>query len=150
MPSVYTPSVFLSYINFHIWLHTFYSRPKLWPHPLSSWPSSPFYEFIHSRNCQTNNEFWSLLGSSFLLGAPTSSFSPLLPDWAKTWSIMITSGSHHANTVPVSHLLCGVGVKCRVLSVVVIGLNTQGFTHRNLTEISESFHICENKQFLHS
>lgn len=64
---------------------------------------------------------------------------------------MISSRSYHANIIPVSHLECGVGAKCHVLSIVVVGLNTQRFTHRNLTEISDSFYvISQNKQFLHS
>lgn len=70
---------------------------------------------------------------------------------SKKQKYMITSRSYHAKIISVSHLECGVGAKCHVLSIVVVGLNTQGFTHRNLTEISDSFHvISENKQFLHS
>lgn len=64
---------------------------------------------------------------------------------------MIASRSYHDNIVPVVHSECEVGAKCHVLSIVVVGLNTQRFTHRNLTEISYSFRvISENKQFLHS
>lgn len=39
------------------------------------------------------------------------------------------------------HLEPGVHAKCHVLSIVVVSLSTQRFTHRNLTKISDSFHV---------
>lgn len=108
---------------------------------------SPFHEFIHCKNCQSNNVIWSLWGSPFFFGCFDFKFLSTFARLSKNPEYMITSRRY----CPVFHLESGVGAKCRDPSIVVVSLNTQGFTHRNLTEISDWFHvISENKQFLNS
>lgn len=112
---------------------------------------SPFHELIRSKNCQSNSVIWSLWGSSFLLGALTSSFFPFLPVWGKIGNIWLLLGV----TTPILSLYptrSGEGVPGAVCcSLRGYVLNAEGFVHRKVTEIYDSFHvISENKQFLHT
>lgn len=108
---------------------------------------SPFRLCIYSKNFQSNNVSWSLLGSTFLFNTLTSSFSSLLPGWEKIQNTIFTSRSNHSNIVPVHTLrLCG---GCQVPCAVHCGGKLK-YTKIYPQKFTLTHFLSENKQFLHS